>query len=65
MINRQIPLVDDRIAQLERDLADARREKDQLVNDRDMYQGVIDEAAAEVNRLTKVINGLESRIPGL
>lgn len=65
MINRQIPLVDDRIAQLERDLADAKREKDQLVNDRDMYQGVIDEAAAEVNRLTKVINGLESRIPGL
>ena len=64
-INTQIPIVDDKIEDLKKQLEDAEAEKTQLLADRDMYQRMIDEAEAKIAELEGVLEELNDRIPGL
>lgn len=64
-INIQIPIVDQKIADLERQLALARAERTQLVADRTAAQNLINNAASEVARLTRVLSGLQAQIPSI
>lgn len=64
-INRQIPIIDNRIADLKSQLAAAEIEKTQLISDRTNAENLIRTSAAEVTRLTSVLRGLESRIPAI
>ena len=58
MINRQIPIVDNRIADLKAQLAAAEAEKSQLLFDKAEAEALIESAQREVRRLTGILSGL-------
>lgn len=64
-INQQIPIVDARIADLQKQLNDANAEKQGLLNDRARYQNLITNAPSIIRSLETTLNGLKNRLPTL
>lgn len=64
-IDEQIPIVDARIEDLKRQLAEAEAEKAQLIVDREMYVRMIEEAEAKIASLEEKLKGLINSIPSL
>lgn len=65
LIDQQIPIIDAKIADLQRQLDNANKEKAKLITDRVRYQQTIDDANRKVRDLQKAIDDLRNRIPGL
>lgn len=64
-IEVQIPIIDEKIADLERQLANARQDKIDLLAEREGFRRLIQEGPISISNFEKQITTLRNKIPGL